>query len=252
MQRSIKTNGHRFSDFLEVLHCFIHLTNATICVYIDILLIVHSFQSNLEKNQNRLFWNDTHAFWNRLIDVCRAMQDLVPSSSCEKTLGVLKALKLNLPAIEESHGVAVPDPVKRDVEHLHDAAQRSREETEAKRLKRDVAAAPPATASPPNDFREIDVYPNVGEITSPERPFLRPNVVRGPYRDVEHYLDVQFRLLREDFVAPLRRAVCAYLRDAGARLEDVRVYDPVRFLRDETVNEQICFRVAFESGECRR
>lgn len=38
-------------------------------------------------------------------------------------------------------------------------------------------------------------------------PFLRKNVVDGAYRSVHHYLDVQFRLFREDFMRPLRDGI---------------------------------------------
>ncbi|XP_059471968.1 NFX1-type zinc finger-containing protein 1-like [Neocloeon triangulifer] len=41
---------------------------------------------------------------------------------------------------------------------------------------------------PPNDFREISIYPTFEDVVNPQRPFLRPNVINGPYFDVEHYL----------------------------------------------------------------
>ena len=60
---------------------------------------------------------------------------------------------------------------------------------------------------PPNDFRDIPICPTNIEITSQERPFLRKNISNGRYEDAEHYLDVQFRLLREDFLEPLREGI---------------------------------------------
>ena len=59
---------------------------------------------------------------------------------------------------------------------------------------------------PPVDFKEISIYPNEKELRSEEKPFLRRNKTEK-YEDLNHYLDVQFRLLREDFVAPLREGV---------------------------------------------
>ena len=66
---------------------------------------------------------------------------------------------------------------------------------------------------PPNDFRMIPVCPTNKEITTQERPFLRKNISRGRYENVEHYLDVQFRLLREDFLEPLREGIHEIIRD---------------------------------------
>ena len=60
---------------------------------------------------------------------------------------------------------------------------------------------------PPNDFRDIPICPTNKEITTQERPFLRKNITKGRYENAEHYLDVQFRLLREDFLEPLREGI---------------------------------------------
>lgn len=60
---------------------------------------------------------------------------------------------------------------------------------------------------PPNDYRDIPICPTIKEITTQERPFLRKNILRGRYENTEHYLDVQFRLLREDFLEPLREGI---------------------------------------------
>ena len=60
---------------------------------------------------------------------------------------------------------------------------------------------------PPNNFRGMPICPTNKEITTQERPFLRKNITKGKYENAEHYLDVQFRLLREDFLEPLREGI---------------------------------------------
>ncbi|CAH3193640.1 unnamed protein product, partial [Porites evermanni] len=64
-----------------------------------------------------------------------------------------------------------------------------------------------AGEKPPNDFRDMPICPETKEITSQERSFLRKNISKGRYDNAEHYLDVQFRLLREDFLEPLREGI---------------------------------------------
>jgi len=59
----------------------------------------------------------------------------------------------------------------------------------------------------PEDFRNINVVPSVEELLSFERSFLQPNKKGGAYKDAHHYLDVQFRLYREDFVRPLKEGI---------------------------------------------
>ncbi|XP_059472037.1 NFX1-type zinc finger-containing protein 1-like [Neocloeon triangulifer] len=87
---------------------------------------------------------------------------------------------------------------------------------------------------PPNDFREISIYPTFEDVVNPQRPFLRPNVINGPYFDVEHYLDTQYRLLREDFVRPLREGVQDILKGTDSKKCEslsVRVYKDVQFIK---------------------
>ncbi|XP_033626044.1 NFX1-type zinc finger-containing protein 1-like [Asterias rubens] len=80
---------------------------------------------------------------------------------------------------------------------------------------------------PPNNFREIPIIPDSLEIQKPTKPFLRKNILKGRYQDVEHYLDVQFRLLREDFVAPLREGISEFLSKVNNHHQDIRVYRKV-------------------------
>jgi hypothetical protein len=60
---------------------------------------------------------------------------------------------------------------------------------------------------PPNDFAQMNIVPKLEDIISDGEPYLRKNITNGAYKNVEHYLDVQFRLLREDFLRPLRTSV---------------------------------------------
>jgi len=65
---------------------------------------------------------------------------------------------------------------------------------------------------PPNDFRQMSIFPDIrSDIHATGEPFLRRNIVKGGYDDAEHYLDVQFRLLREDFIRPLRNGIHEYM-----------------------------------------
>ena len=60
---------------------------------------------------------------------------------------------------------------------------------------------------PPSSFTQLSIIPSLNDIRIDNEPFLRANITNGSYRSVEHYLDVQFRLLREDFMQPLRNSV---------------------------------------------
>ena len=74
-----------------------------------------------------------------------------------------------------------------------------------------------AGEKPPNDFRDIPICPTNEEITTQERPFLRKNITKGKYESTEHYVDVQFRLLREDFLEPLREGIQEIVQNVPRR-----------------------------------
>ncbi len=43
---------------------------------------------------------------------------------------------------------------------------------------------------PPDDYRQLPIVPDVREILSEQKTYLRENIVDGIYDDSEHYLDV--------------------------------------------------------------
>ena len=57
---------------------------------------------------------------------------------------------------------------------------------------------------PPEDFRNLSVNPTFDELFN-RKPFLREIKTKGPFKDLSHYLDVNFRLLKEDFMNELRQ-----------------------------------------------
>ncbi|RXG51957.1 NFX1-type zinc finger-containing protein 1 [Armadillidium vulgare] len=81
---------------------------------------------------------------------------------------------------------------------------------------------------PPDDFREHKVVPTLADLNDTDKPFLVPNIVKGGYKDTNHYLDIQFRLLKEDFIRPLRLGIQEF-KKTNNRIKnvDVRIYSKV-------------------------
>ncbi|XP_064640667.1 NFX1-type zinc finger-containing protein 1-like [Lineus longissimus] len=93
---------------------------------------------------------------------------------------------------------------------------------------------------PPNDFRGISVMPTQEDLEDDE-PFLKENRMNG-YESTLQYLDTQFRLMREDLLAPLREGIKEHLQNVrdrkfAARLQDCCVYRDVQFLGVDTKTE---------------
>ena len=106
---------------------------------------------------------------------------------------------------------------------------------------------------PPDDYRSIPVFPTREDIFPDKPPFLRKNIIRGPYTDVTHYLDVQFRLLREDYIAPIRNGVLE-VTGQEEKSRSIHVYRNVRvvgrFLDQKSGG--LLHRIQFDVSRMRR
>ncbi len=89
---------------------------------------------------------------------------------------------------------------------------------------------------PSDNFREMSIFPTAQDLARNIEPFLRKNIVDGQFNDVDHYLDIHFRLMREDFVGPLREGILEYLAVTNTKpgtrqkLKDIRIYNRVHIL----------------------
>ena len=104
---------------------------------------------------------------------------------------------------------------------------------------------------PPNDFRDLPICPTNEEMTSQERPFLRKNISKGRYDDVEHYLDVQFRLLREDFLEPLREGIYEITHNVPKerRNQSMKCYQGVRIVGKEFTPSGVIYKVQLHDSK---
>ncbi|XP_041375508.1 NFX1-type zinc finger-containing protein 1-like [Gigantopelta aegis] len=109
---------------------------------------------------------------------------------------------------------------------------------------------------PPDDFRDLSICP-IDEDIRPDthKPFLRKNKVKGGYKDLNQYLDIQFRLLREDFICPLREGIDEYLEPQTIfgiqKNSDIRVYNGVRITKTVCARRALLHRLQFDVSKLR-
>uniref|UniRef100_A0A914XAK5 UBA domain-containing protein n=1 Tax=Plectus sambesii TaxID=2011161 RepID=A0A914XAK5_9BILA len=82
----------------------------------------------------------------------------------------------------------------------------------------------------PENFRSLSIVPVKEDMIAVGDPCMLPNKTDGRYDDSEHYLDVQFRRLREYFIRPLRDGIRLYHNDGGtgSRQANLFLYTDVR------------------------
>ena len=108
--------------------------------------------------------------------------------------------------------------------------------------------------TPPDDYKSIPIFPRREDIFPDNPPYLRKNIVRGRYDDVIHYLDVQFRLLREDYIAPIRAGVLEVTDTREYRTRSIHVYRNVKVVGRllDTKSGGLLHRVQFDASRMRR
>ena len=110
---------------------------------------------------------------------------------------------------------------------------------------------------PLQNFRDLSVIPSAADLLC-SRPFLRKNITDRRFNDLDHYLDVHFRLLKEDFVIPLRDGIKQLTKDkdllepttsnTSPRANDVSVYHGVTVLYPVCNRKGRVFKIKFNQS----
>ncbi|CAI2339304.1 unnamed protein product [Caenorhabditis sp. 36 PRJEB53466] len=102
---------------------------------------------------------------------------------------------------------------------------------------------------PPDDFKILTSVPILADYVNPVEPYLRRIREDGVYKSATHYLDVQFRLMREDLVSPLRDGLDMYRKNGtcrGNRIEGVPCSDVSIFNIERVDGKQVTERDGLE------
>ncbi|XP_041800203.1 NFX1-type zinc finger-containing protein 1 isoform X2 [Chelmon rostratus] len=198
-----------------------------------------------------------------ILAVVSEVLSMFPASSVQACSLLLTQLQASINSLKTS-GVEIQPQTEESVENLQGLIrhlkERSREGT--LRSDRDTYALLRAGGDNPGeeeqqDFRTIPIYPTPEEFHQDHRPFLRPNLTSQRYTNTHLYLDTHFRLLREDFVRPLREGIQQLLwnqMDVGRgdsplkkkRFDDIRVYFDTRLVVPKCTHTGLAYVVQFD------
>lgn len=204
-----------------------------------------------DKKHNSYFWGNPEEFWNNLCIMCNTVIELIPTKAIEIIPKLNAAASTSIQNIESiHHDVKFSDDTKEKFEKIKEKLDLCIKEIEKKIT---IVKCPDhdnfVEMEPPDNFRELSVYPTSVEVLSEERSFLRKNKIDRKYNSVDEYLDIQFRLLREDFVGPLREGIKEYKYEGkhnGKKNHTVKVHKKVQFIGTHNVKEQVGYKVQFE------
>ncbi|KAM6298780.1 LOW QUALITY PROTEIN: NFX1-type zinc finger-containing protein 1 [Aegotheles albertisi] len=164
------------------------------------------------------------------------LQDLIsvfPASSVQKISVLLTVLPTSINALRAS-GVDITEETEKNLNKVQMLLQHLQEKRREGMLRADnYTLMQPQTDGQEETYHTIMIYPTYNEVHRDEKPFLHPNIVSGRYESTSIYLDTHFRLLREDFVRPVREGILELLQsfeDKGLRkkIDDIRIYFDTR------------------------
>ncbi|XP_030831567.1 NFX1-type zinc finger-containing protein 1-like [Strongylocentrotus purpuratus] len=186
-----------------------------------------TFLTKVRRPEEKIDERRLNLLKNVTIVFLSAMQSLPSRASDLKV-----AVTLMSDAVSDMDKDDKRDDIMKSIKSVSNHIEDIEKERDTKRQMDRISKNPP-----PDDFRQQDILPTVKELQPGYQPFLRPHLTRGVYADADHYLDVQFRLLKEDFIFPLRNGISEYLTfkkanpDRRAKLQDVRIYEEAHYIK---------------------
>uniref|UniRef100_A0A7N6AWJ7 RZ-type domain-containing protein n=1 Tax=Anabas testudineus TaxID=64144 RepID=A0A7N6AWJ7_ANATE len=192
-----------------------------------------------------------------LENILAIVLSVFPASSVKPVSLLLTMAQASINGLRAS-GVDFQPEVEEMVENIQGLVrhleERSREGT--LRSDRDTYALLPTGGDNP-DFRTIPIYPTPEEFQQDHRPFLRPNLTSQRYTNTHLYLDTHFRLLREDFVRPLREGIQQLLQNQinmgrsdkplrTKRFDDIRIYFDTQVMVPKCTHTGLAYIVQFD------
>uniref|UniRef100_A0A8C0EA36 Zinc finger NFX1-type containing 1 n=1 Tax=Bubo bubo TaxID=30461 RepID=A0A8C0EA36_BUBBB len=188
-------------------------------------------------------------------NIISLLQDLIsifPASSVQKISILLTVLPASINALRAS-GVDITEETEKNLNKVQMLVQHLQEKRREGTLKADnYTLMQPGPDGQEETYRTMTIYPTYNEVHHDEKPFLRPNIVSGRYESTGIYLDTHFRLLREDFIRPLREGILELLQsfeDKGLRkkkFNDIRIYFDTRIITPLCSPTGIVYKVQFD------
>ncbi|NXS11506.1 ZNFX1 protein, partial [Neodrepanis coruscans] len=188
-------------------------------------------------------------------NIISLLQDLIstfPASSVQKISILLTVLPASINALRAS-GVYVTEETEKNLNKVQMLMQHLQEKKREGTLRDDKCTfMQPQANGQEENYRTMTIYPTHDEVHSRDKPFLRPNIVSERYESTSIYLDTHFRLLREDFIRPLRDGIKELLQsfeDRGLRqkkFDDIRIYFDTRIIAPRCTSTGIAHKVQFD------
>ncbi|NXS00806.1 ZNFX1 protein, partial [Oxylabes madagascariensis] len=200
-----------------------------------------------------------HEYPKHISNIILLLQHLIstfPASSVQKVSILLTVLTASINSLR-AFGVDITEEIEKNLNKVQMLMQHLQEKRREGTLRADNCTFMQSQDGQEGSYRIMSIYPTYDEIHGNEKPFLRPNFVFGRYESTSIYLDTHFRLLREDFVRPLREGIMEILQNLQDRnlrkkkFDDIRIYFDARIIAPLCTSTGIAYKVQFDTKPLR-
>lgn len=195
-------------------------------------------------------------FFDDCLVVFQSITNLFPKTAVEKLKEIVVVCNIALNGIKLYSDIEINETTLKDMSELLQKLNDIKITNEVKIKEKLVYDNIAQNFPPPQNFRELTVFPTVADLED-KKPFLRPNIIKGSYNNIEHYLDVQFRLLREDFIAPLREGIHLYKEmtinkqqnQVRKKINNIHIYRNVVFeIKSKFIKDKYAYVINFNNN----
>ncbi|CAG4956480.1 unnamed protein product [Colias eurytheme] len=190
-----------------------------------------------EKRMNMQFWDDVELVYNNVCDLCEGLynQEGENNEFLQEIYDLLEIAEESAIGVQEEHSERINESLYTKLHKLKEIIVHSISKNEY--ITTDV---PPPKFISKDDYRNLSIFPTKEDLLNESLYQIQPNIINSAYSSVEHYLDIQFKLLREDCFGPLREGICKYLQNPTKRRhENIRVYPKIRIIQTYISNNKV-------------
>ncbi|KOB69567.1 putative NFX1-type zinc finger-containing protein 1 [Operophtera brumata] len=198
----------------------------------------------VEKKMNAQLWDDVEGFYILVLELCKGINRFGGNSTEYNDVlhELLEALEVSALGVREEHSERFSSDLFDGINSLKLDTVDEDDNWESF----EIAEKP----SNPDSFKILNIFPTREDIVTKSNAKIKPNIINGAYISVEHYLDLQFKLLREDCFGPLRdgilypqvRVLRTYVsNNRVGHLVDIAYQERINNKLDKRYNKQLMF-----------
>ncbi|CAL1540381.1 unnamed protein product [Lymnaea stagnalis] len=170
---------------------------------------------SLNELQERKLVEQTKSFVASMIDIMRSVLENLPSQAFKCVVAVVQmenTLRQGDLSDDLSELLRSLQDLNALAKHVHAENEKYSNNQQGRKYDR-----PRCDEKPPDNFRYLPVLPTTYDLRENANPFIRAACIDSSYEDIDHYLDIQYRLMREDFLIPLRQGISMLRANKGTK-----------------------------------